>query len=127
MDKFKTINDTYGHETGDRALKKVADLLTKTFRTTDFPARIGGDEFAVIMTRIDETAKDIIAKKSEQINEILLKGENGLPQISLSIGIAFSEQGFDEGLYKRADQTLYKVKEAGRCGYAFYEEPTSSQ
>lgn len=127
VDKFKTINDTYGHETGDRALKKVADLLTKTFRTTDFPARIGGDEFAVIMTKIDETAKDIIAKKAEQMNEILLKGENGLPQISLSIGIAFSEQGFDEGLYKRADQTLYKVKEAGRCGYAFYEEPTSSQ
>lgn len=121
VDNFKTINDTYGHEMGDRALKKVADLLMHTFRVSDHPARIGGDEFAVIMTEIDQHSQPIIAQKAEEMNKILLKGENGLPKFSLSIGIAFSEHGFDDGLYKRADEALYKVKEAGRCGYGFYE------
>lgn len=126
VDNFKTINDTYGHEMGDRALKKVADLLMNTFRVSDHPARIGGDEFAVVMTEIDPNSKPIIAQKAEEMNQTLLKGENGLPKFSLSIGIAFSQHGFDDGLYKRADEALYKVKEAGRCGYGFYDDPQGS-
>ncbi len=122
VDVFKNINDTYGHEMGDRALKKVAELLVKSFRSTDFQARIGGDEFAVIMTEINRSSKEIITQKAKQMNEILQEGKNGLPKFSLSIGVAFSKQGFDDGLYKRADQALYHVKEAGRCGCAFYED-----
>ncbi len=122
VDIFKKINDTYGHEMGDRALKRVAELLIKSFRATDFQARIGGDEFAVIMTEINKNSKEIIISKVEQMNEILQRGENGLPKFSLSVGAAFSRQGFDDELYRRADQALYRVKETGRCGYAFYED-----
>ena len=122
VDVFKSINDTYGHEMGDRALKRVAELLEDTFRASDFPARIGGDEFAVIMTEVNEDSRESIARKAEEMNHILLKGENGLPKFSLSIGIAFSDRGFDDELYKKADKALYRVKEAGRCGYAFYAD-----
>lgn len=122
VDVFKSINDTYGHEMGDRALKRVADLLVNTFRSTDYPARIGGDEFAVIMTDVDSDSRESIAKKAEEMNEILQRGEKGLPKFSLSIGIAFSRIGFDDGLYKKADKALYHVKETGRCGYGFYED-----
>ncbi len=122
VDIFKSINDTYGHEMGDRALKRVADLLKNTFRSTDYPARIGGDEFAVVMTDVGPDSRESIVKKAEEMNEILQRGENGLPKFSLSIGIAFSERGFDDELYKKADQALYHVKEAGRCGYGFYED-----
>lgn len=71
---------------------------------------------------MDSDSKESIAKKADEMNEILQRGENGLPKFSLSIGIAFSERGFDDALYSRADQALYHVKRAGRCGYSFYED-----
>lgn len=122
VDKFKLVNDGYGHEVGDQVLKKVAGLLKDGFRATDYPARIGGDEFAVILTGMTEDMSAVVARKIKEINERLLHPDDGLPQVSLSVGGAFSEKGFTDDLYKMADAALYEVKENGRCGCRFYEE-----
>ena len=120
VDKFKQINDSYGHETGDQVLKKVAQLLAQHFRGTDYPARIGGDEFAVIVMDTAPEEQDIIAGKIMEINQLLTHPADGLPVVSLSVGGAFSGAGFSETLYKDADSALYEVKEHGRCGCRFY-------
>ena len=122
VDKFKQVNDGYGHEVGDQVLKKVAELLQDSFRATDYPARIGGDEFAVILTNMTEEKKAVIQRKIQDINDTLTHPKNGLPSVSLSVGAAFSTDGFTDDLYKRADLALYDVKEHGRCGLRFYKE-----
>lgn len=100
----------------------MAKILKESFRTTDYPARIGGDEFAAILTNITEDMQSVIKRKITEMNEALLHPEDGLPPVSLSIGVAFSESGYAEELYKKADLALYQVKENGRCGCAFYQE-----
>lgn len=122
VDKFKLINDGYGHEIGDQVLKKVAEFLKDRFRATDYPARIGGDEFAVVLTGMTEDMGAVVMQKIEEINDSLMHPDDELPQVSLSVGGAFSENGFTDDLYNRADVALYVVKENGRCGCRFYEE-----
>lgn len=120
VDKFKQVNDGYGHETGDKVLKKVAGLLAENFQSIGKPARIGGDEFAVILTDAGQGEEDKILAKIHAINETLTHPAEGFPVVSLSVGGAFSEDGFSDSLYKRADLALYEVKEHGRCGCRFY-------
>lgn len=122
VDKFKLINDGYGHETGDLVLKKVANLLVENFRVSDYPARIGGDEFAVIMTDVTADMQSVIEGKIYGMNHVLLNPTDGLPKVSLSVGAAFSENGFTDELYALTDSALYQVKENGRCGCSFYKE-----
>lgn len=122
VDEFKKINDGYGHNTGDLVLKKVAKLLQDQFRSNDFPARIGGDEFAVIMSEVTTEMKDVIINKLATISTVLRNPSDGLPRVTLSVGIAFSPEGMSEELYKEADKALYYVKEHGRNGYKFYDE-----
>lgn len=121
VDKFKLINDGYGHEVGDLVLKKVAKILENSFRTSDYTARIGGDEFAVILTEVFSNMERVIMKKISDINEELLHPADGLPKVSLSVGGAFSPSGFSDDLYKNADSALYRTKENGRCGCSFYK------
>ncbi len=122
VDKFKLVNDGYGHEVGDQVLKKVAAFLKDGFRATDYPARIGGDEFAVILTSMSEEMQGAVERKIAEMNDRLMHPDDGLPQVSLSVGGAFSENGFTDDLYQKADTALYVVKENGRCGCRFYEE-----
>lgn len=122
VDKFKTVNDQYGHEMGDKVLRKVAKLLEESFRSTDYTARIGGDEFAVILTEVQEDIRNSVQDKVERINEILENPEDDLPKTSISVGVAFSTCGFDDNLYKKADAALYVTKEKGRRGCSFYEK-----
>lgn len=120
VDNFKNVNDTYGHEVGDKALKYVASLLSECFRSNDFPIRFGGDEFVVIMTELTHEQKGVIERKLKYINDTLQNNEfTELPKLSVSVGIAFSAKGFGDDLFKRADTALYKTKEKGRCGYTF--------
>lgn len=127
VDKFKHVNDGYGHEMGDRVLKKVASLLVEAFRETDIPARIGGDEFAVIVANVTKEMKNVIYDKIKNINNMLMNPVGDLPQVSLSVGGAFSESGFADDLYRKADAALYEVKENGRCGCRFYEDIEQTQ
>ncbi len=124
VDKFKTINDTYGHAVGDKVLTEVANHLRASFRSIDYVCRIGGDEFAIIMIHTGPELKELISEKMENLNHSLNhpRRSDDIPPVSLSIGIAFTDQNisFDQ-IYKNADSALYKVKEKGRCGYGFYE------
>lgn len=127
VDKFKLVNDGYGHEMGDRVLKRVAQLLEESFRATDYPARIGGDEFAVILVNVTPDMKEIVENKVKEINVKLQNPTDDLPRVSLSVGAAYSDRGFNDELYNQADQALYNVKEHGRCGCRFYEDCASAE
>lgn len=121
-DKFKDINDQYGHDVGDKILQKFARVLRKTFRSEDYICRIGGDEFVVFMMHVTDELRDLIILKTKQINSALADASDELPPASASIGIAFGHDAPDmETLLKHADEALYKVKENGRGGGSFYD------
>ena len=92
VDNFKTVNDTYGHATGDIILKKVATLLSTTFRTIDHICRIGGDEFAVIMVEMNSELNHTIKDKVDEINKQLAISNNGEQIVSLSVGVALTDR-----------------------------------
>ncbi len=122
VDYFKGVNDNYGHKIGDQVLIKVAKTLQKCFRSQDFVMRIGGDEFAAVMTQITPDQSAVLYQKVALINKLLAKEGDGLPKVTLSIGAVFSDKGFTEGLYVLADKALYHVKENGRNGFAVYQD-----
>lgn len=122
MDNFKNINDTYGHAGGDEALKELARLLKETFRRSDYVCRIGGDEFAVILRGIKAKADDAIIRKIRYINERLSELDEGIRHVSVSVGAAFSDEGYTKELYEQSDKALYYIKEHGRCGTKIYDK-----
>lgn len=123
IDIFKEINDTYGHEIGDRVLQKVASLLHSSFRSGDIICRIGGDEFTVILNGINESQKEQLENKFEFVCGKLKEQSDDLPTFTLSVGVAFgSEKTAFRTLYKNADKTLYDVKTTTKNGIGFYEE-----
>ena len=124
VDTFKSVNDTYGHATGDAILKKVAWLLTITFRTIDYVCRIGGDEFAIIMVEMTSDLDYTITEKITEINRRLSDPDDGLPPVTLSVGVAFTDRK-DPGKnqFTDADSALYYTKEHGKHGCTFYPAP----
>ena len=100
VDEYRKINDGYGRDTGDLVLKKVAKILQDQFRTSDYIARIGGDEFAVIMTDIKPILKDVIINKLISITAELKNPRDGLPEVTLSVGIAFSPSGMGDDQHR---------------------------
>jgi len=124
VDVFKQINDTCGHDMGDRILKRVAALLHTTFRSIDYVCRIGGDEFAVIMVDMSRELYYTIPDKIAEINGLLAVPEDGLPAVSLSAGVAFSDENdFRGSLFRAADSALYTAKAHGRCGCSVSPAP----
>lgn len=117
VDKFKTINDTYGHFAGDSILKDVANTLAKSFRSIDYVFRFGGDEFAIIAMDLYKESEDLIKDKMKQINEKLQAKETLTSKISLSAGVAFYDSTNPrDNLLNDADEALYYVKRNGRKG-----------
>ena len=122
-DKFKVVNDTYGHETGDRVLQKIAKILKQNFRLRDCVCRLGGDEFVVLMLGNDQTEQEQIVRKVSRINRELSHTDDKLPIISLSAGIAYGVNERDwKMMFNHADQCMYQVKQAGGRGCRFYSE-----
>ena len=122
VDEFKSVNDTWGHDIGDRVLTRVATLLVKEFRTEDMPCRIGGDEFAVFMYHAGRDLKPVVERKIKNIREKLSVPEGNVPAVTLSVGVAFGDRINGTGdIYKDADTALYQVKNNGRNGIAFIE------
>lgn len=121
VDDFKRINDTYGHQAGDRVLKQLAYLLRRELRTMDFLARFGGEEFVVLLPETGGTGArlftDRILRRVQQHNF----GDAAIPvQVTASAGLATfpdDRAGDDEALLKLADENLYKAKRAGRNRY----------
>lgn len=121
VDTFKSVNDTYGHATGDIILKKVAHLLTVTFRTIDHICRIGGDEFAIIMVEMTSDLSYTITEKITEINRQLAIADEHTPAVSLSVGVAFTDRpNPGASQFSDADSALYHTKEHGKCGCSFY-------
>ena len=87
IDNFKGINDTYGHETGDKVLIKLVEVLRNNFRSDDYICRIGGDEFIVFLVHSNQMQGEQITSKIERINRALEEGADGLPRASISVGI----------------------------------------
>ena len=122
VDVFKQVNDTYGHSVGDKILVKVADNLQREFRSIDYICRIGGDEFAIVMVDVGSDLKEVVREKIAQVNESLSNPTDGLPAVSLSVGVAFSDrENPGDSIFKDADKALYKVKNSGRNNCGFYE------
>lgn len=121
VDTFKSVNDTHGHAMGDKILKKVSKLLKDAFRSIDYVCRIGGDEFAIIMVEMTSDLQYTISDKIKVVNEELAMAEDGVPAVSLSVGVAFADrENPGENIFKDADKALYRVKENGRNGCDFY-------
>jgi diguanylate cyclase len=125
VDNFKLINDTHGHQAGDRILKGVAFKLKTSLRESDFIARFGGDEFAVILIKGGaEEAVEIGLKLCSILKEsrFLLDGKDF--NISISVGVAEAvSQDTPESLIKRADEALYRAKQEGRDRTVLAEPP----
>ncbi|MCR5422201.1 MAG: GGDEF domain-containing protein [Bacilli bacterium] len=120
IDRFKRINDTYGHTEGDKVLLRMTKVVAKHFRSSDTLCRIGGDEFVMFINGIGEESSEVISNKIKDINIELEKGEEDIPPASISVGVAFGDNEDGMKIYKKADIALYKVKESGRCDCAFY-------
>ena len=123
VDKFKHVNDTYGHIAGDRVLMAIGNIIHESFKGMDIAGRIGGDEFMVYLRDIDSssTALQLAAKISDRARHLFPDEPLG-KCVSLSIGIAlFPEHSKNfEDLYRAADKALYYVKERGRDFYKMY-------
>ncbi|NBV18189.1 MAG: PAS domain S-box protein [Janthinobacterium sp.] len=120
IDRFKPVNDTHGHGTGDALLRAFAQRLTQTMRATDIIARLGGDEFTIIMEQIskpDDAA--VLAEKIVAAMQQPFELEGITVRISASIGLAFyrDEDISPAMLLQRADVLLYQAKQDGRNTY----------
>ena len=112
LDKFKEINDTYGHQAGDAALRCVGDFFLRIVRTTDAIARIGGDEFALLLADIyPDVANRRAAAIGDALNNLSFEWRGTNIRIQSSIGVARSmpDETF-ENLYRQADVALYAAK-----------------
>lgn len=125
LDSFKLINDTLGHSIGDDLLKMVAERLTTALRDVDTIARMGGDEFTVIMTGLSgvEDAASIARRALQAFSTPFQLGSHEL-YVTPSIGISlFPSDGLDaETLVRNADAAMYRAKEEGRNNYQIYTE-----
>jgi diguanylate cyclase (GGDEF)-like protein len=114
LDRFKELNDTLGHQEGDRALQRLAGLLRDSLRGSDLAGRMGGDEFAAYLVEADEEAgARLLERLADRVDELV--GDGGLPaECSFSAGLAhFPDEAADvDALFRVADERLYEAKRA---------------
>lgn len=116
LDHFKLVNDRFGHQTGDRVLASSAHALASVSRRGDTAARVGGEEFALLLPETDKTEAIVLA---ERVRLAISKAsvDNGKVAVTASVGVACSSDFSDpsaDNLYANADRALYQAKEEGR-------------
>ena len=123
VDGFKTINDTYGHDTGDELLKALVRCIEKNFRGDDLIGRFGGDEFILWIEDIAQENAEFIKARIDSINKTVLHLSGVDIPLSISAGITFCHTGeaYKE-ILRRADAALYEKKRNGKEGCVVYEE-----
>lgn len=130
LDGFKEVNDTFGHDAGDELLKQVAKRVKSVIRKSDTAARIGGDEFTVILegTRSTKDAEAVAQKLLEALSQPFMVDSKQL-HVTASIGISqYPDDGNDsESLVRNADAAMYRAKELGRNRFCIYSETINSE
>lgn len=124
LDEFKPVNDNFGHSMGDALLIEIAHRMQKSVRESDTVARIGGDEFAILLLNINskKECENIIIKLLESINIPYTLPNNENVKVGASIGITLYPQDDDTSdiLFRHADQAMYLAKESGKNRYVFH-------
>lgn len=125
LDHFKTINDSLGHNVGDELLKKVASIIDEVLRPNDFVARVGGDEFVIIVQDYNSLMEltNVIQRVQKHLSETWIIQTNPI-SISSSVGVAFYPKDGDDivSLMKHSDIAMYEAKKEGRARYHFFTE-----
>jgi diguanylate cyclase len=116
IDHFKRINDTFGHQAGDRVIKVIGRSIAKRLREVDFFCRYGGEEFVALMPETDsKTALAVLEKVRESIANAAFNYKEQPITITVSVGLTEFKAGDDlEAAFERADQALYSAKSSGR-------------
>jgi len=116
VDHFKRVNDVFGHEKGDEALKAIAQTIRANLRDTDLVGRLGGEEFSVFMPGLDQTLSEIAADRLRSaVNAVQFRPGARAHKLSISVGgVSFNGKRRFEDLYRHADERLYAAKRAGR-------------
>lgn len=117
IDYFKSINDTYGHDAGDAMLKALAEMLTRSVRSSDYVIRYGGEEFLILLQETTGEAATAVAEKIRSaVAELKVQTSGGILQKTISIGISCYPDDSDTfwQVVKFADVALYHAKETGR-------------
>jgi len=115
IDHFKLVNDTYGHGIGDEVLKFISTILKTSFRSGDLIVRNGGEEFCVILDKIDkEKSIQVLEKLREKIDKTLFKNEDLSLHITVSVGLFYGLKNSIDEMLNEADIQLYKAKNQGR-------------
>lgn len=116
IDRFKRVNDTYGHLIGDKVICEVAKALAEQCRESDRPARYGGEEFIILVPDVDAEGAAVLAERCRQsLADASVPVKDGCVTVTASFGVADSA-GADscEAIVQRADEAMYKAKQAGR-------------
>ncbi len=125
LDDFKQVNDTHGHRAGDAVLLEVAARLKSALRSDDTVARVGGDEFVVLLGDMEnrDAAKVVAQKLVEVVRKPIMRGNTAI-EVGLSVGIAILPEDGETSdvLYEHADSAMYRAKESGKNSYRFYTE-----
>ncbi|MDF2152173.1 sensor domain-containing diguanylate cyclase [Vibrio sp. CAU 1672] len=117
IDHFKKVNDTYGHQTGDEVIRRTANLLRRTARSSDICGRFGGEEFTVILPNTNQEQASYFAERlRKRIEQEIVKVEDYLINYTISIGVCEFNSSFENHTQwlKCADSALYSAKESGR-------------
>lgn len=118
IDKFKKINDTYGHKVGDLVLVKLSELLKKSLRTSDIICRYGGEEFVVLLPKTDLQGATIVAENIRKTVELsIIEVDNNTLKFTISLGVSevnFEKEQSVEQPINRADDAMYIAKNSGR-------------
>jgi diguanylate cyclase len=116
IDSFKRVNDTYGHDAGDRLLRGVADLIGRNKRAEDFLARLGGEEFVLLLPMTSlEAAKNVAEKLRVSVAHAAFRHHGEAVPVTISCGLTeFRAGDTPAAVYERADRALYEAKEGGR-------------
>jgi diguanylate cyclase len=119
VDHFKRINDTFGHNAGDKVLVSIGEALKQCVRPEDFVARLGGDEFAIILDGLTSENASLVGSRVRSTMELFdfqvgdAKGSSTVVTLSMGLAVAL-QNDVRQTLYERADQALYRSKELGR-------------
>lgn len=125
LDKFKQVNDTFGHEAGDFVLIQTTSRLKHAVRGNDYIARLGGDEFVILLLDIDRNISECIARNIiSSFEHVITLDNDNTASVGASIGIVMLNEGDTISaidLLRHADEAMYKIKDSGRNNYGFFD------